>query len=150
MHVSPRLLLDILTSAHLLCLHFLQAVLLLRPNVSLFSTDALPINCSAYSSNPDARRSPSPSLSQTVPRTCECLTQTLCCHGCGASVGYMIVVPVRCKLSRTLTNSHPMSFYSARGVRRRSLLQIVLPMGTVSCFILAKLLALNDTTCQGK
>ena len=65
-----------------------QAVLLLRPNVPLFSTDALPINCSPYSSD---REKPTP---QAPPRTCECPTQTLCCHGCGTCVGYMIVIPV--------------------------------------------------------
>lgn len=74
-----------------------QAVLLLRPNVSLFSTDALPVNCSAYSTNPDALRPPPcrPSSTPSALRTCECLTQTLCCHTCGAAVGYMIVIPVR-------------------------------------------------------
>jgi len=66
-----------------------------RPNVALFSTDALPVNCSAYSSNPDALRSPIFPPSYTIPRTCECLTQTLCCHSCGSAVGYMIVLPVR-------------------------------------------------------
>lgn len=75
----------------------LQAVLLLRPNVSLFSTDALPVNCSAYSTNPDALRPPPcrPSAAPSSLRTCECLTQTLCCHTCGTAVGYMIVIPVR-------------------------------------------------------
>jgi hypothetical protein len=70
----------------------LQAVLLLRPHVPLYSTDALPVNCSAYSARPN---SPPRQTSERQPRTCECLTQTLCCHGCGSSVGYMIVVPVR-------------------------------------------------------
>jgi hypothetical protein len=69
-----------------------QAVLLLRPHVALFSTDALPVNCSAYAARPPSIES-QPNLQQ--PRTCECLTQTLCCHGCGTSVGYTIVVPVR-------------------------------------------------------
>lgn len=36
-----------------------------------------------------------PSSNQPLPRTCECLTQTLSCHGCGAGIGYMIVAPVR-------------------------------------------------------
>ena len=80
----------------------LKAVLLLRPSVSLFSTDALPINCSAYSSNPDSSRAHSSSFfssnfsrGQSPARTCNCLTQTLCCHGCGSAIGYMIVNPVR-------------------------------------------------------
>ncbi|KAF7975039.1 hypothetical protein HWV62_10521 [Athelia sp. TMB] len=78
----------------------MKAVLLLRPNVSLFSTDALPINCSTFSSKPDASIPPPPSTSgayNTGPssdRTCECLTQTLCCHGCGGMIGYMVVSPV--------------------------------------------------------
>ncbi|KAF8842993.1 hypothetical protein BDN67DRAFT_898005 [Paxillus ammoniavirescens] len=85
----------------------MKAVLLLRPNVSLFSTDALPINCSAYSTNPDALRPPPcrPSTSAMPARTCECLTQTLCCHTCGTAVGYMIVIPCsRCTSSITATN----------------------------------------------
>lgn len=85
----------------------------MRPNVPLYSTDALPANCGAYT--PSASRSSrssravSSSLSRTsssnrdrdtTPRTCECLTQTLSCHSCGASVGYMIVMPcVRCTSS---------------------------------------------------
>ncbi|KAH7888609.1 hypothetical protein F5I97DRAFT_1854052 [Phlebopus sp. FC_14] len=98
----------------------MKAVLLLRPNVSLFSTDALPINCSAYSTNPDAHRPPPcrPSTSASPARTCECLTQTLCCHTCGAAVGYMIVVPCsRCTSSITATNratnGHRFVFHSS-------------------------------------
>jgi hypothetical protein len=68
-----------------------KAVLLLRPNVSLFSSDAFPLNCSPYTTNPDALRPPTYPLPL---RTCECLTQTLCCHGCGSTIGYMIVIPV--------------------------------------------------------
>jgi len=75
-----------------------QAVLLLRPNVPLYSSDALPVNCSAYTSNPDVLRPASScrpaAMSQLPPRTCECLTQTLCCHCCGTTIGYMIVIPV--------------------------------------------------------
>ncbi|KAI0371114.1 hypothetical protein BV20DRAFT_922692, partial [Pilatotrama ljubarskyi] len=51
-------------------------------------------------------------------RTCECLTQTLCCHGCGGAVGYMIVAPcARCTSSITAnnraTNGHRFVFYSS-------------------------------------
>ncbi|KAI9068351.1 hypothetical protein FKP32DRAFT_1663791 [Trametes sanguinea] len=51
-------------------------------------------------------------------RTCECLTQTLCCHGCGNAVGYMIVSPCqRCTGSITAnnrsTNGHRFVFYSS-------------------------------------
>lgn len=113
----------------------IQAVLLLRPSVPLYSTDAMPINCSAQamtassSANAPAQARPSEprpvaSGSQDADRispasrTCECLTQTLWCHGCGASVGYMIVVPcVRCTSSMTVTNrttnGHRFVFYSS-------------------------------------
>ncbi|EMD37687.1 hypothetical protein CERSUDRAFT_114321 [Gelatoporia subvermispora B] len=112
----------------------MRAVLLLRPNVPLFSSDALPINCSASSAgispSSSAHRSPTtpsaqnshttPSEFQTrIPgRTCECLTQTLCCHGCGNAVGYMIVVPCyRCTSSisanNRTTNGHRFVFYSS-------------------------------------
>ncbi|EGN99999.1 hypothetical protein SERLA73DRAFT_180355 [Serpula lacrymans var. lacrymans S7.3] len=96
----------------------MKAVLLLRPNVSLFSTDALPINCSAYTTNPDALRpSPCRPSTQVPSRTCECLTQTLCCHSCGSAVGYMIVIPCsRCTSSisatNRATNGHRFVFHS--------------------------------------
>lgn len=99
----------------------MKAVLLLRPNVSLYSSDALPVNCSAYPSDPGALRprvSCRPSTSHISPRTCECLTQTLCCHGCGATIGYMIVIPcTRCTSSITATNratnGHRFVFHSS-------------------------------------
>ncbi|GLB37524.1 putative FAM72 protein [Lyophyllum shimeji] len=102
----------------------MKAVLLLRPNVSLYSSDALPVNCSAYTSDPDAlrpRASCRPSPSHVPPRTCECLTQTLCCHGCGATIGYMIVIPcARCTSSITATNratnGHRFVFHSSEVV----------------------------------
>lgn len=54
----------------------------------------------------------------TVARTCECLTQTLWCQGCGTAVGYMIVTPcLRCTSSiipnNRSTNGHRFVFYSA-------------------------------------
>ncbi|KAH6913957.1 hypothetical protein BKA70DRAFT_1369366 [Coprinopsis sp. MPI-PUGE-AT-0042] len=99
----------------------MKAVLLLRPNVSLYSTDAQPANCSAWSAEAEAdepgsssRRTSSPSPT----RTCDCLTQTLCCHGCGTAVGYMIVSPcVRCTssiaTSSRSTNGHRFVFHSS-------------------------------------
>ena len=72
---------------------FWQAVLLLRPNLSLFSSDVLPVNCSPYNSNSDPWSS-TVHKSSISPRTCECLTQSLCCHGCGSTIGYMIIAPV--------------------------------------------------------
>ncbi|KAL4074150.1 FAM72 protein-domain-containing protein [Scleroderma citrinum] len=97
-------ILDCRTCGTFLTNRGMKAVLLLRPNVSLFSTDALPANCSAYSTNPDVLRSP-PYRPPSASRTCECLTQTLCCHTCGASVGYMIVVPCSRCTSPTSSNS---------------------------------------------
>ncbi|KAF5370819.1 hypothetical protein D9758_001980 [Tetrapyrgos nigripes] len=101
----------------------MKAVLLLRPNVPLYSSDALPVNCSAYCSNPDVLK---PQASCRPPlsgysRTCECLTQTLCCHGCGATIGYMIVIPcVRCTSSisttNRATNGHRFVFHSSEVV----------------------------------
>jgi len=97
----------------------MKAVLLLRPNVSLYSSDALPVNCSPYDSNSDALcRSPTDNKSSISPRTCECLTQSLCCHGCGSTIGYMIIVPCsRCtsSLSETnrATNGHRFVFQSS-------------------------------------
>lgn len=94
----------------------MKAVLLLRPNVPLYSTDALPTNCSAFSSISDTPVSPPSSITESM-RTCECLTQTLCCHGCGNTVGYMIVIPCqRCTSSMSAsnrsTNGHRFVFHS--------------------------------------
>ncbi|KAH9485055.1 Protein FAM72A [Psilocybe cubensis] len=96
----------------------MKAVLLLRPNVSLFSSDAQPTGCSPYSSSTEALRplaAHKPSASPS--RTCECLTQSLCCHTCGSTVGYMIVVPcTRCTYSigatNRATNGHRFVFHS--------------------------------------
>lgn len=54
-----------------------QATLLLQPRVSLFSTDALPINIGFLHDDcmGDSRR------------TCRCLTENLGCLCCGATVG---------------------------------------------------------------
>ncbi|TDL26280.1 hypothetical protein BD410DRAFT_742892 [Rickenella mellea] len=99
----------------------MKAVLLLRPNVSLFSTDALPANCSAFSTcqspNAPARAKPR----HEPPRTCECLTQTLCCHGCGSPVGYMIVVPcMRCSSSVCVSPPLPAAFIHTPGLHQHT------------------------------
>jgi hypothetical protein len=100
----------------------MKAVLLLRPNVPLYSSDALPTNCSAFTSNPEALKPPTSCRPPTSPsRTCECLTQTLCCHGCGTTIGYMIVVPcIRCTSSisanNRATNGHRFVFHSTEVV----------------------------------
>jgi hypothetical protein len=69
----------------------LQAVLLLCPNIRLYSTDAMPANCSSPPASSMPKLCPS---EPPVQRTCDCLTQTLCCHGCGDQCGYAIVTPV--------------------------------------------------------
>ncbi|KAF9049839.1 FAM72 protein-domain-containing protein [Panaeolus papilionaceus] len=97
----------------------MKAVLLLRPHVSLYSSDTLPINCSVYHSHSELQpRSSSNNKDPVSHRTCECLTQTLCCHGCGNTVGYMIVAPcVRCTSSisanNRATNGHRFVFHSS-------------------------------------
>ncbi|KAL5507290.1 hypothetical protein ACEPAH_6746 [Sanghuangporus vaninii] len=78
----------------------MKCVLLLRPDVHLFSSDAMPVNCSVYQINSESPRM----------RTCECLSQTLCCHGCGAAMGYMIVAPcARCAPGMSFTPANPYS-----------------------------------------
>ncbi|KIK67301.1 hypothetical protein GYMLUDRAFT_37385 [Collybiopsis luxurians FD-317 M1] len=100
----------------------MKAVLLLRPNVPLFSSDALPANCSIFTSNPEALKPPTSCRPSTHPsRTCECLTQTLCCRVCGTTIGYMIVIPcIRCTSSisanNRATNGHRFVFHSSEVV----------------------------------
>ncbi|KAF8200921.1 hypothetical protein BJ912DRAFT_921493 [Pholiota molesta] len=58
-----------------------QAVLLLRPNVSLYSSDALPVNCSAYSPDPPApkpaaHKPPAPRAPANCPRCTASITAT--------------------------------------------------------------------------
>lgn len=80
----------------------MRAVLLLKPHVTLFSTDVMPANCGPlYPATRSNMCSTAPS-EPLVERTCECLTQTLGCYGCGAQVGYHIVSPcARCTESVT-------------------------------------------------
>ncbi|GAK63019.1 protein FAM72A [Moesziomyces antarcticus] len=77
----------------------MKAVLLLKPNITLYSTDIVPSTCgpftaaSAFHGGADPNEPP-------VERTCECLTQSLGCYGCGAQVGYNIISPcTRCTSS---------------------------------------------------
>ena len=77
----------------------MKAVLLLKPNITLYSTDIVPSTCgpffsgSAFHGGVDSNEPP-------VERTCECLTQSLGCYGCGAQVGYNIISPcARCTSS---------------------------------------------------
>ncbi|QRW21518.1 hypothetical protein RhiXN_06507 [Rhizoctonia solani] len=168
------------------------AVLLLRPNIALFSTDAMPVNCSpqpiagqqpvyedferhpqditdllqqtnivspaepqeevlyaryflppksmAMDVHPEKNApersaditSTQSSPAQPLPRTCECLTQTLSCHGCGAGIGYMIVTPcARCTAQQSISgrpgqpqrtaNGHRFVFHHAEIVARERL-----------------------------
>ncbi|KAF7321670.1 hypothetical protein MKEN_00688400 [Mycena kentingensis (nom. inval.)] len=94
----------------------MKAVLLLRPTVALYSSDALPANCSVYTSSPQTRNPACSVAAPTSPRSCECLTQTLACHGCGSSVGYVIVLPCsRCTSSissNRSTNGHRFVYHS--------------------------------------
>ncbi|KAG9126686.1 hypothetical protein FRC07_002379 [Ceratobasidium sp. 392] len=172
----------------------MKAVLLLRPNIALFSTDAMPVNCSPqptggqHTSNDQCDRHPQdithlvqearpvspvreqveevlyarfflpvkreavgkhsetllpersadlatgayPTPTQSLPRTCECLTQTLSCHGCGAGIGYMIVTPcARCTAQQNIggrpgqpqrtANGHRFVFHHAEIVARERL-----------------------------
>ncbi|PWN28612.1 hypothetical protein BDZ90DRAFT_153092 [Jaminaea rosea] len=72
----------------------MKAVLLLRPHVTLFSTDVMPQNCGPLyaTQNPSILAK---SKGATAERTCECLTQTLGCYGCGSQIGYHIASPCR-------------------------------------------------------
>ncbi|CCO27145.1 hypothetical protein BN14_01180 [Rhizoctonia solani AG-1 IB] len=158
---------------------FIFAVLLLRPNIALFSTDAMPVNCSPqpvtgqqpahedFGNHPQditdlvrqidsvppagsqeeevlyaryflppksvttdvhpEKISPErsadmisthPSPAQPLPRTCECLTQTLSCHGCGAGIGYMIVTPCgRCTAQQSVSGRPGQPQRTANGHR---------------------------------
>lgn len=84
------------------CNHFLtdrgmKAVLLLRPHITLYSTDAAPDCGPIY---PDPFADNDHGKEPKVERTCDCLTQTLGCYGCGTAVGYHIVSPcARCTSS---------------------------------------------------
>ncbi|CAE6516416.1 unnamed protein product [Rhizoctonia solani] len=172
----------------------MKAVLLLRPNIALFSTDAMPVNCSpqpitgqqptvedfekhpqditdliprtgcasstetradevlyaryflpprnvtldtrperaAPERSADTTSGAQPGATQPLPRTCECLTQTLSCHGCGAGIGYMIVTPcARCTAQQSISgrpgqpqrtaNGHRFVFHHAEIVARERL-----------------------------
>ena len=59
-----------------------QAVLLLKPGIVLFSTDATPLNSGPLFFEPATEAG-----EEVVERTCDCLTQSLGCHGCGAQIG---------------------------------------------------------------
>lgn len=86
----------------------LQCTLFVRPDVQLFSSDAMPVNCSVYEVPSDVPRN----------RTCECLSQTLCCHGCGAEIGYMIAAPCgRCAPGMSSTPANPSPARNTNGHR---------------------------------
>ncbi|GAA5882453.1 hypothetical protein JCM3774_001125 [Rhodotorula dairenensis] len=63
----------------------MRAVLLLKPHIILFSTDSPPTNSETFW--------PDGSALDQVERTCDCLTSSINCHGCGKTVGYNIVSP---------------------------------------------------------
>ncbi|GAA6048809.1 hypothetical protein JCM3770_003633 [Rhodotorula araucariae] len=64
----------------------MRAVLLLKPHIVLFSTDASPCNAGTFFPGEAG-------VEEHVERTCECLTTSTNCHGCGRTVGYHIVSP---------------------------------------------------------
>lgn len=78
----------------------MRAVLLLKPHVTLFSTDVMPANCGPLYPPTQTFGCSTPLPGSLNNRTCECLTQTLGCYGCGAQVGYQIISPCsRCTAS---------------------------------------------------
>ena len=62
----------------------MRAVLLLKPHITLFSTDANPVNCGPLYGSNDIEPV---NEDEKVERTCECLTQSLGCHCCGNTIG---------------------------------------------------------------
>lgn len=70
----------------------MKAVLLLKPNITLYSTDIVPTTCGPYFTSTTFHGGVDP-IEPPIERTCECLTQTLGCYGCGAQVGYNIISP---------------------------------------------------------
>ncbi|KAH8923857.1 hypothetical protein BT69DRAFT_1333467 [Atractiella rhizophila] len=107
----------VLTCAH--CDSFIsdrgmRAVLLLKPDISLFSTDSTPFNASPLPPlDPNSCY-----IASCIPseRTCDCLTQSLGCHQCGATLGYHIITACeKCTNSlsneRTVTNGHRWVFH---------------------------------------
>ncbi|KAN0060662.1 hypothetical protein ACQY0O_007320 [Thecaphora frezii] len=70
----------------------MKAVLLLKPNITLYSTDAVPTTCGPYYS-PSAFHGGVDPMEPPIERTCNCLTQSLGCYGCGNQVGYSILAP---------------------------------------------------------
>ena len=62
----------------------MRAVLLLKPHITLFSTDVAPVNCGPLYGSLDEEPE---CAEEKVERTCECLTQSLGCFSCGNTVG---------------------------------------------------------------
>ena len=62
----------------------MRAVLLLKPHITLFSTDVAPVNCGPLYGSHDEEPE---CAEEKVERTCECLTQSLGCYSCGNTVG---------------------------------------------------------------
>ncbi|KAL7414738.1 hypothetical protein BDY24DRAFT_413955 [Mrakia frigida] len=66
----------------------MKAVLLLKPHISLYSTDAVPVNVGPLFIPDGGGEAPK----DGPERTCDCLTQGLGCCGCGSLLGYYIAV----------------------------------------------------------
>jgi hypothetical protein len=60
----------------------MRAILLLRPHVGLFSTDAAPVNVGPLFDGADDHVH-----ADEATRTCSCTSQSLGCHGCGSAIG---------------------------------------------------------------
>ncbi|CAH7688280.1 FAM72 protein-domain-containing protein [Phakopsora pachyrhizi] len=91
----------------------MKAVLLLRPSITLFSTDGMPYNCGPVYQDGHEDNYGS---SEPVERTCDCLTQSMGCYGCGNTIGYHIICPCsRCVDSvskhRRAANGHRWVFH---------------------------------------
>ncbi|MBW0571810.1 hypothetical protein O181_111525 [Austropuccinia psidii MF-1] len=105
----------LLSCAHCACFvsdRGMKAVLLLRPSITLFSTDGMPFNCGPL--YPDANDTTGDG--EQVERTCDCLTQSIGCFGCGNTIGYHIISPCsRCVDSvskhRRAANGHRWVFH---------------------------------------
>lgn len=123
----------------------MKAVLLLKPNITLYSTDIVPTTCGPYYTPSTFHGDINPA-GPPVERTCDCLTQTLGCYGCGAQVGYNIISPcVRCTNSvmkhqrssnghRTVLHCSEISVRERRYVCGEPGVRAVRPQPSSECF----------------
>ncbi|GAA5840549.1 hypothetical protein JCM9279_007362 [Rhodotorula babjevae] len=92
----------------------MRAVLLLKPHIVLFSTDAAPSNSETF-----YPRDEGCTEEEHIERTCECLTSSINCHGCGRTVGYHIVAPcAKCNSHQRSANHHRFVFHAGEVTAR--------------------------------